>query len=356
MSEEAAPISEPVQESGQEEAQNADPWVDAKEAFEDPQVIEEPKEEVKEVKEEPKSQLEQGESKIDLEKLKIPRKYKPLVEEYLKPLIEGNSKQVEEVASQIGEYQSGLNTLVNVFKDIGETAVKNPEALGQKVMEYLAQHGQIVGIDPSMAKVPEKQRQEPTQAPVQFDQVIAKIEEGMLNTQDPREFISLQRQRDQIREQVLMNKMGQLFKVYHEQYIAPDKETLNQFKSKAEQEAQMRVYSETKDAWNTAVSKVSDKFSDFKEYEPEVRKILKDDPDFNEIRQSLNRDPGNVERREKLLERIYNLVSLKDKLEAKNNPKPKFAGLQPNSKHQLTVKPGGSDWDDIKGDPELGWS
>lgn len=362
MSEVSAPASEPVESFSQEPAEDA--WEEAKEAFEEPQeevqqqVEETPQQQ--EVKAEPKSQLEQGEPKaIDLEKLPIPRKYKGAVEEYVKPLLEESSKQVQATNEKLGQYEQGFKSFVDVFRDI----VQNPN----KIPEYAAQYGELIGLDPSQLQhfdqpqnQPQAETPRPQQPQVSVDSVFDKYADQLLKTSEPREFVTLLRQQNleiaQAVQDQMMGKVGNLLRAYHEEYIKPDKETLNQFKSKAEQDAAIANHNAMTSSWNSAKESVAKKFSDFGKYEPNIRELLKNDPDFSELRTKINQNPSDVARREKLIERAYHLVSMNDRLTAAKTPKPKFAGLEPNSKHHTTIKPGGSDWDDIKSDPDLGWT
>ena len=122
-------------------------WDEAEAAFDklaEEESSEEKKEEVKESEKTSESQIEP--EVVDylksLEGVKVPHKYKPLVEEWAKKTIselEGKKKTSDEAKQkELGDTQRAVSVFVDIFRDIAQ----NPEKIG----DYVNQYGEHIGL------------------------------------------------------------------------------------------------------------------------------------------------------------------------------------------------------------------
>lgn len=340
-----------------------DYWEEAKEVFDEPDLVtDEPVEDKGSVESHVEENTSDNKSDdLNLDLLRVPPKYKGRIKEFVEPILQERQKQVEAISESLGQHQESVFGLVNIFQEIA----RDPN----KLIDYVAEHGELIGLEPEVIEHYSQlktggntgQRQEQPTAnqdqqqvakQIAIDAIVDKYAEALISTQDPRHFVSVLKQQNmeiaQAVEQKILGSMGKLLKAYHDNMIAPDKETLKQFKSKAEEDAHIARFETTRNAWNSALSKTKEKFQDFDKYEAKIRQRLKEDPNFSELRMSINKDPKNIERRAALLEQIYKLESREDHISRLNSPKPKQTGLNPNSKHISTKNSGPVSWDDIK--------
>ena len=351
-----AVVSEPVVEE-----QLADDWAEAQDEFESTEETDQTEKKPVEAKPDSESHIEPEKVGVNLDDLKLPHKYKPFVKERIDKIVsEAETKfsaEREVAVKELGQHKEAVGGLVNIFKEIAQDP--------QKLVQYVQEYGEQIGLDQSVIEQykglqnQDVKREIPTETKnsQSVDAIFDKYAKPMLETQNPTEFYSLLKSQNlevmNSVKQEMLGVIGNILQNYHEKFVAPDKKTLKEFKTKSDQsEAEVRVNS-TISSWNKAADTVSGKYSDFKKYEPEIVKLLKDDPDFSEIRLKLNKEPKEVARREKLIERIYHMVAKQDHIASQK--KPVRGALPPNSKHITTKKQGGNDWDEIYRDPDLGW-
>lgn len=334
-----------------------DPWEEAEAEFES--LGGEPKE-VKKEEKAPESHIESEVPEyLKLDGLRVPHKYKPFVEEHLKKVAsEFEAKQQAEFEAkqqELGQHKEVVLGLVNVFKDIAQTP---KEQVAQKLADYIERYGQNLGLDPATAKAFRESKQaeaQAVQAQLTIEAINQKYRERLAQTQDPNEFLNLMQQSDiektQLVENQVLGKVGQLLKAYHEKYIAPDKETLNEFKTRAQKDAEEAVFNSTRSSWNDATESLKSKlkeqgFDDFEKYKPQILKLAKENKAFSAARAILNEDPSDVDGRVEFLESIYLKLANKDHIERLKLPKQ--SGLPPSQKHINTNKKGGGNWKDAE--------
>lgn len=332
-----------VEEENTSSPASQDSWADAQEAFEEP-TLDQPEVKPSHLEQQPQTTEVKEVVQDALQLLKVPQKYKDRVKEYAETQVKAERTKAEEVANQARELAEGVRA---AFQEIAA----NP----QKLSELVSQYGQAFGLSPEVISRFGQQAQpqpqsEQKQVPQVSEEQFAQIEQKMLSTQDPREFLGLMKARDELRETALFNKFGQLFKLYHERFVAPNSQTLQQFRTEAEQRQAVERFESTKNNWNSALSNVKATFKEqgieLDKYMPALKSALKEDPDFSVIKQRLNEAPQDLEGRVRLIQKVAEFVTMKDRMEALKSPKPKFAGLPPNSKHINTQKTGGGGWDD----------
>lgn len=340
-------VVEEVKEEGQ--------WAKAEEAF-DKMVSEDSQPKKEETKEQEKPEGSQLESEASdylksLETVKVPHKYKPLVEEWAKKTvseIEGKQKAaVEATQKDLGETQKAVKIFVDIFRDIAQ----NPN----KIADYVDQYGEHIGLDPSLK---EKLRAKPQQTPqdaqqpkrISVEDIGKKYAQSLANAKDENEFVGLLNMQNNevlgVYQQEILGKVAQLFKVYHDKYIAPDKTVLNEFKTKAESDAFVSEVNTKKASWNSAAAKLEGKYEDFKKYKPDIAKIVKAKRSLLVARNDLNSVADDVDGRVEFLENVYLLVSRNDHLNKKKLPS--GGGLPPSQRHINTTNSGGGNWKDAE--------
>lgn len=317
----------------------ADPWEAAEEAFEAaPGEAKEVKEEVKA----PDSQVAVEPEYLKLDDLRVPTKYKEAVKERLQKVVSDiEAKQaaaVEAASQELGQHKEVVKGLVDVFRDLTQTP---RDQLPAKFAGYIDQYGAHLGVDPSVAQGFRAQQQQVQQQEARVAETVEALVDQMVVAEDSKIFREKLLGTFGLVEQNMMNKMGLLFRAYHEQYVAPDKKTLQDYKTKAEQEAEHQEFSSRKSSWDGAITALKGKYSDFEKYKPTMSKIIKEQKALSAARDALNGDSGDVESRQSFLENIYLAVSRKDALESAKRPS---QGGLPPSRHINTKKPGGS-WD-----------
>lgn len=348
-----------------ESATSQGEWEGAEEAFNDPAFTETDHQEttpepVKEVAPpEEVSHLEPpqvtAQDLLNLDDLKVPLKYKQAIKERIDKIVEDyggkHKSELSAVAEELGQNKEAIGAFVDIFREIAS----DPE----RAADYIEKYGNQLGIDPSFAAKFRQKVEESKPPPVQqetLDTIYQKYAEPLANARDPNEFLGLMRAKDfeiaQAVKQEMMGTVGNLLKAYHQKYIEPDKKVLSDYKTKAEQEAQQQHVDSSASSWNRAYDGLKGKYSDIETYKPEISKYIKSKKTMNTARTELNKDAHDVEGRQELLEEAYLLLSRQKAM----NPKPqRVGGLPPSQKHVATKKTGGDDWDDIRGDPELGW-
>lgn len=332
-------------------------WEGAQEVFEEPELAEvEPQAEGQDL-----SQLEQTNvpEYLKLDDLRVPRKYKQEVEKFIKDRVvssieKQNQESAKALEQEAGQHKELSRGLLQVFNEIAE----NPERAGY----YIDKYGDQLGIDRAHAKkfmrqVQQEQQQQQHQVVQRnqgIEEIAARYMDKMISEQDPRVFMAYQVQmlNDALgaTQSNTLNQVGQLLKMYHEQYVDPDKKLIKQFQERSEIEHQTQVFNASSNSWNSALTNLKTKYPDIDSYQGKIRDYLKNNRNFNAARNALNGEPNDVDGRRELIEQAYIVLS-------KQNPpkKPLNPGIKPSSKHIETVKKGGSDWDEIYSDPDLGW-
>lgn len=328
----------------------SDGWGDAEEAFNSPDGEPEPKTQQTKLEGDPKSHLEQGNpDPLQLDDLAVPHKYKPLVQERIQKISSEFQSQVQAANSETEQVRGAANGLLEVFREIAT----NPN----RMADYIVEHGEKIGIDPQVIqqysnlknKPSQNQTQEgtpPQGPPAAMDQIFGKYAERLVNTQDPNEFVGTLKSLMTDTVGATRSEMEGIFKQllggYHQEFVNPFLEDTNKQKATAEFEVR-------RSNWNSAETELKDKYPDFPKYREVIKDKLKNDPKWSRFRVALNKGEEGLAHSE-VLEDLYHLVSRNDQLAAAKAPKPKFAGLEPNSKHITTKKTGGSDWDEIEED------
>jgi hypothetical protein len=330
----------------EETPESADPWVKIeKQEFSEPSGTVDPAAEVKEEVNQPEKVVD-GTAKADpfnFENTKLPHKYRDEVKAHFEPVLKEKEAALESVTQQAAQSQEAVQSVLGIFKEIAQDP--------SKMASYVAQYGEALGLSPEVInhyRQPQQEKQvEPQNKPVSYQDISQKYDERLLTTQDPREFVGLLNQRDaEMRDSVkneMMTQVGGLLKAYHDKYIEPDKKVLKDFQTKAEKDAEKATFEATKSTWVSAKTEIIGKYSDFAKYEGEVAKMIQSDPHFELARQHLNQNPNDLEGRKSLIEKAYQLVSMKDRMTAK---KPTVSGLPPTSKFLNTKKTGGGGWND----------
>lgn len=328
-----------------------DPWQAAEEAFsssgeEQSEVVEQKAE----------SHIEQKPEEVPdylkLDDLKVPHKYKDEVKARIQKVVsdyESKKKsEIETISKELGQNKEAVTSLVKVFQDIAKTP---KEQLTSKVADYIEKYGQDFGLDPTSAQSlraeKEIQKQEAKQAQTIQD-INEKYAERMAQTQDPKEFMSLWKQADieksQVLESQLLNKVGMILKAYHDQVVEPDKKFLEEYKTKAQKDAEVSEMNERKNSWTSASQELGKKYSDFDKYKPKILEVIKDDKGLQAAFSAVNEDLSDIESRKKLMEKVYLSVSRDDAIASAKQPR--SGGLPPSQKHITTKKTGGGSWKD----------
>ena len=345
-------------------AAKADDWGDALDAFNDPEQAKEPApqptdrtpvktQETPKEEDKGKSQVEQPPeaTSLNLDKLAIPHKYKPMVEEHLKPIVSGFEAKLKETSDNFGVAKEGVVTLAAVLKDCAE----NPG----KIPQYVEAYGEAIGIDPNLIEryrgISQRDGQQPPAekkevAPPKdlFGSVVEKYKGKLAAAQSEEEFTSILLsslgETYEESEKSILSKMGPLIRgllnEYHSKVVEPNLGTLKEVRQQAE-------HTVRSSAWDGAKAKLSEKYPDFSKYENTIKEKLLTDKKFNRLRTELNSGESDFTH-EEVLEDIYQLVSMRDRMDAAKAPKPKVGGLAPTPKHIQTKKSGGSDWDEIR--------
>jgi hypothetical protein len=328
----------------QEETEAVDPWEAAEQEYDAPSGTVAP-EAVKEEVNQPEKVAEDGTKRdpFNFENVKIPHKYRDHVKAHFEPVLKEKEAALESVTQEREQAKEAVTEALGVLKEI----VSDPA----RAAFYVQTYGEQIGLSPEvMAKyrqAPEAEAKSEEPKLPSYDEISQKYQARLLTTTDPKEFVSLLDQRDsEMREASkgdMLNMMGQLLVMYHEKEIKPDKQTLTEFKTKAEKDAEIATFQATKSSWVTAKTDIISKYADFKTYEPKIIKLIKEDPQFELVRQHLNKNKDDVEGRTKLIEKAYHLVSMQDRVAPQ---RPRTSGLPPSSKFLNTKKSGGGDWDD----------
>lgn len=337
-----------------ESIESEDPWQAAEEAFDS--LGDESKEEKVEQKVE--SHIEQKPEDVPdylkLDDLKVPHKYKDEVKARIQKVVSDyetkKKSEIEAVSKELGQSKEAITSLVKVFQDIAKTP---KEQLSHRVADYIEKYGQDLGLDPSSAQSlraeKEIQKQEAKQAQTLQD-ITDKYAEKMAHAQDAQEFVSLMKQSDleksQVLESQLLNKFGMMLKAYHDQVVEPDKKFLEEYKTKSQKDAEVAELNTRKSAWTSASQELVKKYSDFDKYKPKILEVIKDDKGLQAAFGAVNEDLSDVESRQKLMEKIYLSVSRDDAIASLKQPR--SGGLPPSQKHVQTRKPNsGGDFDAV---------
>lgn len=335
-------------ESDREVEAKSDGWNDALEAFNDPtgeQEVPEAKQETK-PEGEPKSHVEQGKPEaLNLDDLKVPQKYKPAVQERIEKVTSELQNQVQARTQEVQAVREASLGVINTVKE----CIENPN----KIPEFVVNYGRELGLDENVIRQyaglysngeqPQAAPQE-QQAPAQgMDGIFDKYVEKLVNTADPKEFVgslkAMIAETNQATTQQLMGAVKNILMGYHQQIVNPNLQTIEEAKQQAVTQSQVS-------AWNSAFQSLKAKHPDVDKYAPEMKRLLREDAEYSELRSKLNKSPDQADRHERLLERLYRDLSYNDKIEAAKAPKPKFTGVAPSSKYISTTKTGGGDWDD----------
>lgn len=328
-----------------------DPWESAEAAFDS---VEPEGEKVAEVKA-PESHIEpEIPEYLRLDDLKVPHKYKDEVKGRIQKVVSDfEAKQktaIEAVNQELGQNKEAVVGLVTVFRDLAQTS---REDLPNKIAGLIEQYGQNLGLDPSTAQNfrTEKQVQRQEEQAVETIQGInKKYSQRMTQTQDPREFMALWEQADlekaNVMESQMLSKVGFILKAYHDKYIAPDKQTLEEFKTKSQKEAETQFYNAKRTSWSSAADTLKSKYPDFEKYKSKIGEMIKSKKSLAAARDSLNKEPDDVESRQEFLESLYFAVSRSDAIESVKRPHQ--GGLPPSQKHIQTRKSETSgNWDAV---------
>jgi hypothetical protein len=321
-------------------------WEDSQEVFEEP--IEETGEQP-EIEGKEDSHLEADVPEyLKLDELKAPKKYKGDVKKWIQERVIPALKKEHEEASrvsgeQLGQYKQVAGGLMDVLLDI----TNNPE----RGAYYIEKYGDQLGIDKAKAKafLREQAREEAEiQAPLQsIEDIASKYVSAMINESDPRIFMSYQVQMMNealgATQKAVLQQVGQVLKRYHDTYVAPDKESLSEFRERAKVEQETAAISTSGNNWNQALSKLEEKYPGIKKHSKDLSKMMKEQKTFKSALDALNEDPGDIDGRMELVESAW--LRLSRRLESQKKPKP--SGLPP-TKHLQTNKIGGSGWDEIE--------
>ena len=339
------------------ESESEDPWQAAEDKFDS--LVAESKEEAEisqEVEQKAESHIEQKLEDVPdylkLDDLKVPHKYKDEVKARIQKVVsdfeEKKKTDIESVNNESGKYKEAVTSLVDIFKQIAQTP---KEELPYKIAGLVDQYGESIGLDKKLAENfrTEKQTQSQSQE-LQTAQALQlinkKYSERMALTQDPKEFMSLWEEADieksKVLESQLMSKVASLLGLYHDKYIAPDKKTLEEYKTKSQEEAVTNFYNKTSSAWENAAKDLNSQYKDFKNYLPKISQIIKSQKAFSAAKDELNKNPDDVEGRRDFIKSIYFAVSRNES----KMPEPSEGGLPPSQKHIQTKKTGGGNWDD----------
>ena len=234
-----------------------------------------------------------------------------------------------------------------------QIALSDPE----KAAEIISQYGDEFGIDKSAVdkfralNKPEANQPKPTEvAKSDLQSISARYQDKLLQTKNPAEFVQLMNQQYSEMLEFSQNSAVEMIKQtlgeYHKQVVAPKVD----FVDRAMTENQKEV---SRSSWNSALDSLVSSDSEASKYKDAIRDTLKKDPMWRPYVQLLNTDPKQAAAqgitREALIEKVYQLVSVNDRLAAASKPKlPSSGGLPPTSKHINTANLGGSDWDEIE--------
>ena len=130
---------------------------------------------------------------------------------------------------------------------------------------------------------------------------------------------------------------------FYDKLVKPNFDELGTLKTEAENTKAVAEHRSKVSLWNDADTKLRGEFSDFAKYKPKIKELLKSR--YNSARHQANAaGQGHYQ----VMKDLYLLVSRNDQLEAAKQPQRGAPGLKPTGTHIKTLKPGGSDWDDIK--------
>lgn len=342
----ASPVAEP-QGSGND-------WDDAKETFLDETVEQDLGQQGEELIAEGSddSQLEaEIPDYLKLDELKAPRKYKGEIQKWIqdrvvKAIEEKYKGDIESSGKQAGEFKQAAAGLLEVLTDIA----KNPE----RGAYYIEKYGPELGLDPALArsfireKAQEAQREHDLPIALQsIDEIAGKYMERMISEQDPRVYMAYQAQMlnevVQSTQKAILGQVGHALKKYHETYVEPDKRALKESQERAEKEQESAFTRASSSNWDKALVDLKSKYPEIDRHKKGIKDILLKQKTFRAALDALNQDPSDIEGRLELIESAFMRIQ---KME-ESKKKPKAAGLPP-SKHTVTAKKGGSDWDEIR--------
>lgn len=298
----------------------------------------------------------------------LPHKYRNLANEKINAILADSKANTSKLIEGYKESNSAFaKAFVNVLQS------ENPVAT---LHEYAQGVVPALGLDPEIVtnltkKLGASQTQpaqnneaanvgqapiNPAQVQQLVDREIAKIENkyweelGLKREDDPDRarqlFSQMQREMLSVQNKVQTAQLRSVLGSFYDRLFKPHLSDLEKMKAEAQESKAKAELRSKVSLWDSADQQMRDTFKDsWPKYKAKVKELLKSR--YNSARQEVNNSgKGHYE----IMKDLYLLVSHNDQLEAAKQPQRGAPGLKPTGTHIKTLKPGGSDWDDIKKD------